>query len=439
MAGAALGCLCATMAGCGGDDSPSGGDHGPYAHLVERAEQVRELRFVEAVPTRTLTPEQFRDEVSQDVDDNTDADLRAYADTYGRLGFFDVHLDLRPILTQSRVDATAAYYSPVTTSITFVGAPEDSTVVHEYVHALQDQHFDLTRYDDGARSSDAYLARRAVTEGDATFAEARFQFEEQTGGAGIDRIDYADYFAGWSAWSERYLDDSGYPLIFRAYASFVYPYGLFFSAANLFGVSPLVRRPPPPPHQWSRQDALFTDRAPATTAEILGQTDPVVAVGIDAIPAALAADLERLGTDTLGTWYTYLLFRPVASGLLLAGAWDGDRVLFARHTATGTIGVLWASAWDNESAAMAAEAALHALHDRAGEPLVIEHRGVRVVLARNFPGELVHSLVDAAFAGSAAPRLASRPGRPPLHVRNWVPGPAHPTILPGGSPAKIRR
>jgi len=253
------------------------------------------------------------------------------------------------------------------------------------VHALQDQHFDLTRYDDGARTSDAYLARRAVTEGDATFAETRFQFEEQTGGAGIDRIDYADYFASWSAWSERYLDDSGYPLIFRAYTSFVYPYGLFFSAANLFGVSPLVRRPPPPPHQWSRQDALFTDRTPATTAEILGQADPVVAVGMDAIPAALAADLERIDTDTLGTWYTYLLFRPVASGLLLAGAWDGDRVLFARHTATGAVGVLWASAWDNESAAMAAEAALHALHDRAGEPLVIERRGVRVVLARNFP------------------------------------------------------
>ena len=238
-AGAALGCLCATMVGCGGDD-------GPYAHLVERAAQVRELMFLEDIPTRTLTPEQFHDEVSQDVDDNTEAELRAYADTYGRLGFFDVHLDLRPILTQSRVDATAAYYSPMTASITFVGDPEDSTVVHEYVHALQDQHFDLTRYDDGARSSDAFLARRAVTESDATFAEARFQFEEQTGGAGIDRIDYAAYFASWSASSERYLDNSGYPLIFRAYASFVYPYGLFFSATNLFGdveqVLPVARR-----------------------------------------------------------------------------------------------------------------------------------------------------------------------------------------------------
>lgn len=405
--GAMLALFVVGVTGCSGDE-------GPYARLVERAQEVRELALLEDVPYETLTPEQFRERVGQDVGEWTDAELREYADTYGRLGFFDVNLDLRPILTQSRIDATGAFYSAKDARITFIGEPGDDTVIHEYVHALQDQHFDLTAYDRGAGSSDEFLARRAVVEGDAVLAEVRFLIEEEYEG-GLDTIDYDAYFASWSEFSERYLDDSTYPLIFRAYASFVYAHGLFFSAANLFGGSPLVRQPPPPPHNWTRQNELFTKRVPATTAEILSIAGST-RVGIDAVPAALATQLQRVGSDSLGAWYVYLLFRPVDLRTLHLW-WDGDQVLYARHTTTGAVGVLWASAWDDERSAMIAEMGLRALHGTTGEPLAIERRGLRVVLARNFPADIVQVLVDAAFAGAPASAPARRA---PLHLREAV-------------------
>ncbi|HEY0993608.1 MAG TPA: hypothetical protein VGD80_41425 [Kofleriaceae bacterium] len=399
---AAIVVVIASVAGC---------SESRYDHLADRAEEVRQLQFVDDVPTRTLTPEQFRDEASQDVDERSDAELRDYADTYGRLGFFDVNLDLRPIFVQSRIDATGAFYSASQKRITFVGAPEDGTVVHEYVHALQDQHFDLRSYDDGARTTDAFLARRAVVEGDAVLAAARFLIEEK--GGGLDTIDYTAYFNGWVQYSNDYLNGSPYPLIFRAYTSFVYAYGLMYSATNLFGTSPLVRRPGPPPHSWKRQDELFTLRAPATTAQILAMAVDSAPVGISDVPAALAADLSYIASDNLGAWYTYLLFRPLTFPPSLRD-FDGDQVLFARVTATGAVGVLWASAWHSESAAMSAAEGLRMLHFATEEPVVVERRLQRVVLARNFPPSLTPALVDAAFTGTAAAR---RSGPLPLHAR----------------------
>lgn len=245
-------------------------------------------------------------------------------------------------------------------------------------------------------------------------AQLRFQIEEEAG-VGLDQVDYPSYFANLFEGFEGFLDDAEFPLIFNAYPSFVYSHGVFFCAANLFGASPLDRAPPPPPHDWSRQDELFTSRIPVSTAEILGQDDPVLPVGIDDVPAALADALQRTDTDTLGAWYIHLLFRPIANGAPLADAWDGDRVLFARHTATGAAGVLWTSIWDDELAATMVERALHTLHDGAGEPLVIERRGLRVVLARNFPADLTPALVEAAFAGASVSSLT----KPlPLHLRN---------------------
>src|ERR1043165_1012133 len=399
--GAMIAVLMVSIAGCG---------DGPYAHLADRAEEVRQLAFVDDVPYRTPTPEQFAKEVSHDVDNDwTDEELRDYADTYGRLGFFDVNLNLRPILTQSRIDATGAFYSPSQKTITFVGAPKAGTVIHEYVHALQDQHFGITEYDSGAGSTDEFLARRAVIEGDAELAEARVLGEED--GGSLDTIDYDQYFDSWIQYSAKYLDDSPYPLFFRAYTSFVYTYGLIYSAANLFGDSPQVRPPAPPPYAWNRQDELFTTRPPATTAQILSAPGGSVLVDIN-IPAVLGTDLDYVNSDTLGAWYTYLLFRPVpaAPGVLdLAG----DRVLVARVKATGAAGVVWVSACQYEQAAETAAEALRALHAGTDEPVVVERRQNRVVLARNFPASMTAALINAAFAQTATARRA---GRLPLHA-----------------------
>src|SRR6185295_7170055 len=45
---------------------------------------------------------------------------------------------------------------------------QETVLVHELTHAIQDQHFDLIKYMDGDSLTDKGAARQAVVEGDAT-------------------------------------------------------------------------------------------------------------------------------------------------------------------------------------------------------------------------------------------------------------------------------
>ena len=50
------------------------------------------------------------------------------------------------------------------------------TLVHELTHALQDQHFDLTKLDRGVETSGEDFALTALVEGDATSVEDDYLF-----------------------------------------------------------------------------------------------------------------------------------------------------------------------------------------------------------------------------------------------------------------------
>ncbi len=59
------------------------------------------------------------------------------------------------------------------------GSYYKGTLIHEMVHALQDQHFGLARQDDARLDSDAALARAALIEGDATYTMIEVLQKEQ--------------------------------------------------------------------------------------------------------------------------------------------------------------------------------------------------------------------------------------------------------------------
>src|SRR5262245_13911740 len=59
------------------------------------------------------------------------------------------------------------------------GSYYKGTLIHEMVHALQDQYFGLSRQDDAKLDSDAALARAALIEGDATYTMIEVLRKEQ--------------------------------------------------------------------------------------------------------------------------------------------------------------------------------------------------------------------------------------------------------------------
>lgn len=418
--------------------SGCGGEEGEWDRLFRRAQEVRELTLFHDVPVDEKTSEEYTAEQAANAEEIDEADLQEYRDTYGRLGYFGPDTDLRADISGSSSDWVAGFYSPREKGITVVGDPSESVLVHEIVHALQDQHFTLMGYRH-AVTTDEHMARRAIVEGDATLAQTRFVLAEKHQ-VDLDDLDWPGFFTGWADISAATLEDSTYPVIFRAGPAFLYPYGAPYCAHHLTGASPTSMDDTRPfPFDWSGQRDLFFDQAPTTTEQVMkyDAVDPTVPVGLEDVPEGLAQVLPGMYWDTLGAWYSYLLFHPLdgvtGAGDVkeLAGRWDGDRVLFVRDAGTGEVGVIWASAWDDEASATRVETALRALHGftppsggdprmgtaEDGEGLWIEHRGALALMIKNVDPAHVPTLADAALAGETAPRVLRPLTRPSLPVR----------------------
>jgi hypothetical protein len=411
-----LALVCALVAG-------SAGCAEEYPWQAEAAQDVRELPMLQEVDIVRMTREEFSAQAADRADNIDPSYFEYFAQTYGRLGYFDPSIDLRPVFAGSSSDWVGATYSPSSKRITLVGDASDQTFVHEFVHALQDQNFNIVEYD-APETSDSFLARRAVVEGDAMLAQYRFGVTYEGGLDDLHDVNWESALGNLREFSTNILVDSDYPAVFLDYVSFVYTYGMEYSAANLTGVTyddPTSIEAPP--YDWGAQDLLYTDVLPDSTQQILrrdvgdGAADPVEAIGLGEVPIEFTDRLETVDWDRLGEWYVYLLFFPMhqageVDARALASAWDGDAVLFAADVETGDGSVVWASVWDDDAAAAAIEEALWQLYGRSavkgggewagtaadGELVWLERRGNRLVMAKNLSLDLAADLAEAAFA-----------------------------------------
>ncbi len=401
---------------CGGDDE---------LWHAGAAEYVRELTLISDVEVVRMSREEFSARAAAQADNISEGYLQYYADTYGRLGYFDRGIDLRPVFAGSSSDWVGASYSPSSALITLVGDARDDVIVHEFVHALQDQHFDLSEYD-ALASSDSFLGRRAIVEGDAVLAQARFVMVYERN-SDLDGLDWGATMTNYRDFSYETLVEASYPVVFLDYVSFVYTYGLEYAAANLLGVTFEFPDSAPDSHDWAVANELFTARPADTTQGILlrdfmlTSADEVVEIGLATVPEQLEDRLEPLDWDSLGEWYVYLLLFPLElaeaiDGRAVAASWDGDRALFVRDLASGEVATIWASAWDDAASAEAVAAAMWDIYGYTelkglpvpiggaddGELVWIEQRDNRLVVAKNLALDVVEEMVEAGFAEATA-------------------------------------
>lgn len=414
--GALLSCLALA---CG---APQGDDW-----YYTQAEEARELARRAAVTVNHLSREELLRQRMAAAAQQDPAQLRATAESYGRLGFFPPDIDLGVTIATTSSDWVGGFYSSATRSLTVIGAPADSLLVHEYTHALQDQHFDLASFRQRApATSDASLAASAIIEGDAELTTGRFIYRQD--GADLDQARWGAAFGNHRDRSASYLKDQQSPLFFRAQVSFVYAYGLENAARVLTGATfALPSATERAPYDFGRLDALLRG-APTTTRQILYPGAPAPApVGLGAVPVALAASLSQVGWDSMGTWYTYLLLLPVRQdALALAAGWRADRALFVRDKGSGQVGALWALRWSAPAVADAVAQALLGVHKVAGwnggegrtdrgEPFCMRVDGTVVAFLRNVAPALCSALLDAALPPAAAAGEASdQPETPAL-------------------------
>jgi hypothetical protein len=156
--------------------------------LSHRAERLRGLTLLRPVNVERVQRATVRERIAKEIAAEADPDLPGSEAGLRLLGMLDDDVSLEEISSAGFADSVLGYYDPETKQLSLVetGDVEASgaTILHELVHAIQDQVFDLqSGLLSGVDDDDAALAARALVEGDATEVETRFL--EQTGLAGV--------------------------------------------------------------------------------------------------------------------------------------------------------------------------------------------------------------------------------------------------------------
>ena len=157
----------------------------PYA--TERAAieanvaAIRELEPKEPVAPVSLTPADLRQRLEDDfLQEYSPEQARQDAIALSAFDFMAADFDLHNFILDLLTEQIAGYYDPETNEFVIISdddefdALEQVAHAHEYVHALQDQYYNLELLDDDDLESEAAFAIQALAEGEATFVQTLF-------------------------------------------------------------------------------------------------------------------------------------------------------------------------------------------------------------------------------------------------------------------------
>lgn len=137
-------------------------------------ESQRGLRFLRPVDVELLDDEAFEERLGP-TDEEDREEIEETQSVLEAMGLLDPGTDLVAAVDDFAGEAVLGFYDAETEELVVRGRDASalvrSTVVHEFVHALEDQHFDLDRPDLGDEAAAGFLA---LAEGSAVRIEQRY-------------------------------------------------------------------------------------------------------------------------------------------------------------------------------------------------------------------------------------------------------------------------
>jgi len=242
-------------------------------------------------------------------------EARNTVEAYALLGLVPADLDLRAVLMALYTEQVAGFYEPDSTALFVMDdQPQEALeglLVHELVHAVQDQSADLDALTDPELGNDRSTAAQAAIEGHATLVMFEYLAEQQ---AGVP-VDLAA-LPGFADLLRSNLDAvrSQFPALASAprvlQESLIFPY--VEGAVFLLG-------------RWAEGErvAPFGPHLPTSTEEILAGAGTPAPLEIELrVSGGEVVHDDVLGRLELGV----LLVEHVGRGRgALADGWDGDR------------------------------------------------------------------------------------------------------------------
>jgi hypothetical protein len=319
--------------------------------------QVSELRGLQAlqpVDRYLLTPDQLRTRVIEDfLDDYTAEDARDEAIVWAAFGLLEAEFDLYEFYMELFSEQVVGYYDSETKEMYIIQGrgftgPERLTYAHEYVHALQDQHYQIEENlgyndEDCEQNIDYCASISSLLEGDASLLELQWLYNHASEQDIRDIQNfYQDFESPYFNSAPSFLqEDFIFP--YRAGQEFVEE---IYEQSGWQGVDQVYANPP-----QSTEQILHPDRYP----DVL----PVTVV-LPELQDILGEGWRELERGLWGEWYTYLF---LAEGLnesarlgpevaqVAADGWAGDAYLVYANDDSRQYVLVLKTVWKNETEA----------------------------------------------------------------------------------------
>ncbi len=146
------------------------------AEVLKETSEIRQLPILRPVQSSTQSRAEIERMLIKNLDEETTpAQIHATEVTLKKLGLAPADFQYRALMLRLLTEQVAGYYDPKAQQFHLADwidlDGQKPVMAHELTHALQDQHFNLRRFEHWPKGdSDAELAAHALIEGDATLA-----------------------------------------------------------------------------------------------------------------------------------------------------------------------------------------------------------------------------------------------------------------------------
>lgn len=338
---AAIRALCVAPEDHAGDPVEPGETPPAIAEVQSQVEQVRGLEYLRPVAAEPIDDATMDRKLEELFDVSYPEELYDRRTAAWRtIGVIPPDADLRESLRAYLTGQVVGFYDPATGELVYLGDRgeelgllEKVTLAHELTHAIDDQHFDLSRLDDLVAScrDEEFAAALGVVEGSAQYFSTEVLIEYPD----IDLADAMEALAGLLTSSQ---DLAGVPPFVQALQGWSYLAGQAFvtevAVANGDdAVNDALRNPP-----VSTEQILHPDRWPS---------DAPARVNLPDLSGGLGDGWGDLDAMTVGeAWLAAMLDLRLDAGAAAAAAdgWDGG--VYRAWTDGEDVVVALITAWD---------------------------------------------------------------------------------------------
>jgi hypothetical protein len=310
------------------------------AAVLKETSEVRELTVLKAVKSGAQSRADIERMIIKNLDtETTPAEMHAAEVLLRVFGLAPKEFAYRSFLIKLLTEQVAGYYDPKAQQFYLADWLElegqKPVIAHELTHALQDQHFNLKRFENWPKGdSDAELAAHALIEGDATLAMTLYMAKNP-----LVALAFIRSLGAQEAASEQFKQA---PRALRDSLLFPYEEGSAWATQ-------LYKR-----GGWELVSQAFS-KLPQSTEQILHAEkyfsyETPQKLALPDFKSALGPPWKRIDYDVNGEWGYFLILdeflRDATESKQASAGWGGDRFALYETGKPDKVFVAQLTAWD---------------------------------------------------------------------------------------------